>query len=388
MKKICCVILSRANYGSIKSLMSEIKKNSSFKLQIITGASAVLKKFGDVDRIIRKDKFKISYSLDFQNMNLNLNSMSKTVGLGVIEISNCLKKLKPDYVVSVGDRYETMATALSAVYLNIPLIHTMGGERTGSLDESIRHAISKLSHLHFVSNADSKKRLIKMGEDSKFVFNVGCPRIDIVKKTISSYSKKNFYDNLNSLGVGCSIKNGEDIIVVSQHPVTSEYFEAKKNFEATFDAIRKFIPRYKIVYIWPNSDPGTEQISSYVRKFREITKSNNFRFIVNMPSETYYKLLNECSVLVGNSSSGVREGSFIGVPAVNIGTRQNERLHGKNIITVKQYNKFEIHKAICKQLSSRKKLNSKLYGNGDAAKKIVKILKKIKIPKIQKLNAF
>ena len=206
MKKICFVILSRANYGSIKSVMMEMKNNSNFKVQVVTGASAVLKKFGAVDSIIKKDGFKIVQNLDFQNMNSNLNSMSKTVGLGIIELSSAFKKLNPDYVLTVGDRYETMATALSAIYLNIPLIHTMGGERTGSIDESIRHAITKLSHIHFVSNLDSKKRLIKMGENSKTIFNVGCPRIDIVKKTLSNYSKKNFFDELNSLGVGCNIK--------------------------------------------------------------------------------------------------------------------------------------------------------------------------------------
>ena len=200
-KKICFVILSRANYGSIKSVMKAIQKDKKFDFQLIVGASAVLKKFGSANKEIRKDGFKINEYLDFQSAELSLESMSKTVGLGLVGLSSLLKKLKPDFVLTVGDRYETMATAIASTYMNIPLIHTMGGERTGTLDESVRHSISKLAHLHFVANNESKKRLIKMGERSNRIFNVGCPRIDTVRKALRSYTRKNLLKAINKVGV-------------------------------------------------------------------------------------------------------------------------------------------------------------------------------------------
>jgi len=385
--KICFVILSRANYGSAKALMHEVKKNRFFEIQIIVGASALIKKFGAIDKILKKDGFVINELLDFQNTNLTLNSMSKTVGYGLILISDAIRKLEPHYVLTVGDRYETMSTALASVHQNIPLIHTMGGERTGTLDESIRHSISKLAHLHFVSNKDSKIRLIKMGEDKKNVFDVGCPRVDTVKKAIKKYSKKKLLSLINSIGVGRSFKDLENIIILSQHPVTSEYNLAKKNYETTFKALKKFGNQYKIIVFWPNADPGSDQISTYIRSLREKYELNNFRFISNLPSENYFQLMNEALVIVGNSSSAIREGAYIGIPGVNIGTRQDSRLKSKNILNIK-YNEKLIFEAIKKQIKKKKYKSDKIYGNGSASKKILNIILKIKNLKVQKLNVY
>lgn len=387
-KKICFVILSRANYGSIKSLMHEVRNNKKFTIQVIVGASAVLKKFGNVSNEIKKDGFRINSFLEFQSSSLLLETMSSTVGNGLLKISESLKSLKPDFVFTVGDRYETMATALATVYQNIPLCHTMGGERTGTIDESIRHAISKLSHFHFVANNDSKNRLIKMGENKKYIFNVGCPRIDIVKNTLKKYSKKNLISALNRIGVGVKLNLDDKLIIFSQHPVTSEYKYSKNYFSETLQAINKIDKKYKIIYLWPNSDPGSDEIAGKIRLMREREKfsMSNFRFITNLSPELYFQLMRESKVIVGNSSSAIREGAFIGTPAVDIGTRQSTRLKAKNVIMV-NYDTKKIHKAIIKQLGQKFK-KSNLYGNGNASKRIVKILSKIDKVDIQKLNTY
>jgi len=387
-KKICFVILSRANYGSIKSLLHEIKKSSEFKLQIIVGASAILSKFGNVKNIIERDGFKIDANLDFQSSNLNLSSMSDTVGKGIIQISEVLKFIKPDFVFTVGDRYETMATALASIFLNIPLCHTMGGERTGTIDESIRHSISKLAHFHFVSNNDAKSRLVKMGENKKNIFNVGCPRIDIVKKILSNYSKKELIKKLNNLGVGSKVMQSDRLIIFLQHPVTSEFNKNKENFKETLKAIDRLKDRFKVIYLWPNSDPGSDDIATVIRQFREKNKleTNNYRFIINMEPEIYFQLMNEAELIIGNSSSAVREGAYIGIPAIDIGSRQSHRVKGKNVIRVR-YNRIQIYQAISKQIRKKYK-SSNIYGTGDSAKKIIKVLKKLKNVDIQKLNTY
>ena len=184
MKKISVFIGSRANYSSIKSVLFAIKKSKKLDLKIILGASALVSKYGELEKIILKDGFRI----DTKIMNLvegeNPLSMSKTIGIGIIELSTILNKIKPDFVITVGDRYETLATSISSVLSNFRLIHTMGGEITGTIDESIRHATSKLAHLHFVATKKARERVIKLGEDPRYVFNVGCPRIDLVKNIL------------------------------------------------------------------------------------------------------------------------------------------------------------------------------------------------------------
>ena len=184
-KRICFVIFSSANYNSVKSVISECKKNKRFNLQIIVGASATQDKFGDVYNRILKDGFKVDFKIENQFSTDELKSMVKTTGLGLIELSECFSKLKPDIVFTVGDRHETISTAIAASYMNILVAHTMGGEVTGTIDENVRHSITKLSHLHFVSNKDSMQRVIKLGELKKNIFNVGCPRNDLIKKILS-----------------------------------------------------------------------------------------------------------------------------------------------------------------------------------------------------------
>ena len=386
IKKICFVILNRANYGSIKSLLTQIKKDKKFKLQIIVGASAILDKYGSCEKIIKKDGLKINYKIDMQTESNQPKNMAQTVGIGLMGLPEAFSKLKPNLVFTVGDRFETMATVISASYMNIPIAHTMGGELTGTIDESIRHAITKFSHLHFVSNYDAKRRIVKMGEPKENVYNVGCPRIDEVKKILKNkINLKKTFNFINYVGVGDKLDINKKFLLVSQHPVTTEYEKSKSHMLETLKALSKI--NIQCLFLWPNPDAGSDIMSKEIRKWREKNNIKKIRFVKNLPLEIYVSLLNHCSCMIGNSSSALREGSFIGVPAVNIGSRQNKRLTGKNIINCKNDEK-KILSSIIKQIKKGKYKKEVLYGNGSAAKRIIGVLKKIKKMSIQKVNSY
>ncbi len=384
-KTITFVIFSRANYNSIKSVIDEVKKNKKdFTYKIIVGASAVGKKFGNIINLIKKDGFKVHFEINNIVESNGLESMVKTTALGMLDLVEIFKKVKSDVIFTVGDRFETMATAITASYMNIPLAHTMGGEVTGTIDESIRHAITKMAHLHFVSNKDAYKRVKKLGEDKKTIYDVGCPRNDLLKSILNSKQKTEFFlKKTCEFGVGDidTLKNNEKFLIVLQHPVTTELTLSNRQIIQTLKAVNK--TNLKKIILWPNADAGYEDISTEIRKFREKNKLNQYRLIKNLPIEIYAHLLNNAACIIGNSSSAIRDGSFIGTPAVNVGTRQNSRLRGGNVIDV-DYKSDQIYNAILKQIKRIKFKRSYLYGKGDAAKKIIKILKKTKKVKIQK----
>lgn len=382
-KKIFFVIFSRANYSSIKSVLIEAKKNKNIKFKIIIGASAIVKKFGNLEKIIEQDGFKIDYKINNLVEGGGLGSMVKTTALGMIDLTQIFSKEKKiDLVITIGDRYETMATAISASYMNIPLAHTMGGEVTGTLDENVRHAITKLSHLHFVSNYDSYKRVIRLGENRKNVFNVGCPRIDLLK---DAKNDSNFiFNQIPKIGIGDiqeRIKKNEKFIILLQHPVTTEIQKTDNDIKETLLALRKI--KLKKIILWPNPDAGYETISREINIYKERKLLENFRLIKNLPIKDYASLLSNTACIVGNSSSAIRDCSYIGTPAVNIGSRQNSRLKSKNVLDVKN-NAKDILKAINIQLKRKKFPPSKLYGSGNAAKKIISIILKTKHINVQK----
>ena len=234
--KLTVFINSRANYGRIKSFLEQAKNKESIELQIVVGASGLLSKYGKVLDLIRKDGFKVDYELNFIIEGDKPINMAKSTGLGIIETSSALENLEPDAVLTIADRYETLATAVSASYMNIPIIHTQGGDQTGSIDESVRHAITKLSHIHFPASELSKKRIIAMGEDPNYVFNVGCPSIDLIKKTDLNYKKDMFN---KSFGIGDKIDFEKPYIVVLMHPVTTEYINNSFAIEELVKAIIK-----------------------------------------------------------------------------------------------------------------------------------------------------
>lgn len=383
-KKICVFIGSRANYSSLKPIMKKIQKDQSLTLILFVGASALLEKYGKAVDIIKQDGFNVNEYIYMTISGGNPVAMAKSTGLGLVEISNLLNKYEPDLTFIVGDRYEMLSIAIASAFMNIPIAHSMGGEISGTIDESIRHSITKLSHIHFAANELAKQNIIKMGENPKMIFNFGCPRIDSVKKIINENNSANINKLIKKDGVGDVFKIEKNFLLVSQHPVTTEFDDGEKQINETLYALKNIQKKsdIPIIMLWPNVDAGTDKISQGIRKFREKNKLSNFHFFKNLPLEIYIHLLNKTKCLIGNSSSGIREGAYLGTPVVNIGTRQNYRLQGKNVINV-GYNKEKIKDAILKQIKNGKYKSESIYGKGNASSKIIKILKNINI-KIQK----
>lgn len=385
MKKICVFVGSRANYSSIKSVMMSVKNHPDLELQLVLGASAVLDRFGKVEDLIIKDGFVPNFTFHNIVEGENPITMAKSTGLGLIEASSILANLKPDYVIIVGDRFEMMSITLAAAYMNIRIAHTMGGEVTGTIDESIRHAITKFAHLHFAASDDAKQRILKLGEDPNYVFNVGCPRMDLVVNELKNDSQKVLSTLFQDFtGVGPSYLDlSKPFLLVSQHPVTTEFGNNRAQIEETLYALDEL--QIPTIMLWPNIDAGSDDISTGIRVYREIYNKESDKWLKlfkNLPTHIYIHLMNSCACLVGNSSSGVREGATIGTPVVNIGTRQNKREMGPNVINV-GYNRHEIKEAILQQMEHGKYNNSFIYGDGNAGFQIANILANSN-PSIQK----
>lgn len=374
-RKICVVVASRANYGRIKATLRAIQEHPDLELQIVVGASAMLHRFGKVVDIMERDGFSINARVYFVIEGENPTTMAKSTGLAIIELSTIFENLQPDIVLTIADRYETLATAVAASYMNIPLAHTQGGEVTGSIDESVRHAISKLAHIHFPTTPLSAQRLIQMGENPKNVFTVGCPSIDAIAELNLSMSQ-DFIERYQVKGVGASIDFTKPYVVVLQHPVTTEYGRGVDQITETLEAV--YALKMPTVWLWPNVDAGSDDISKTLRIFRETRKPDFMHFYINFPVEDYATLINNSACIIGNSSSGLREGSYLGVPCVNIGTRQQNRERGANILDV-PYDRNEILAAVKKHLEHGRYAPNQLYGDGRSSKRIVDILATINL---------
>ena len=381
MKKICVFVGSRANYSSIKSVMSAVKAHPKLELQVVLGASAILDRFGKVEDLIREDGFEPDFVFHNLIEGENPATMAKSTGLGLMDASMIFNNLKSDMLVVVGDRFEMMSVTLAAAYMNIRIVHTMGGEVTGTIDESIRHAITKFAHIHFPANKDSRDRIVKMGEDEKYVFNVGCPRTDLVADELKNDSYEVLKDLFKTYGgVGREFDLSKPYLLVSQHSVTTEYGGNRKQIEETLKALEELA--MPVIMLWPNADAGGDDISTGIRTFREKKNPQWLHLFKNLPTHIYIHLMNTTACLIGNSSSGVREGAFIGTPVINIGTRQNKRLRADNVEQV-GYDFHEILAGIKKQLEHGKYKSSDIYGDGKAGVQIAEILVNAE-PSIQK----
>lgn len=380
MIRICTVIGSRANYASIRSALECMQKSNKIESVIVCTASAVVDKYGLVADEINKDGHKVSHHLYNLVEGDDPIAMVKTTAASMIDLSNVFKEVKPDYVITIGDRYETLATAIAASYMNITLIHTMGGEVSGTLDESIRHSVTKLSHLHFVSNKDAMNRVISMGEKPSSVYNVGCPRIDYISNK-KPLSLDELNDKLNSVGVGSTLDLKKPFIVVLYHPVTSEIDDMPNQINQVL--MSTLNNKFQYVILFPNSDSGNLTISSKIRSFRENNDLRNHRFFKHIKQHQYISLLHYAKCLIGNSSSGIRDSAFLGTPVINIGSRQAGRLAGDNVINCNA-NSQDITEAINYQLKKGKYKRDFIYGDGNAGKKLVKILLEIDKPSSQK----
>ncbi len=370
MRKVCVVVGSRANYSSIKSVMRAIRQHQGLQLQLVTAASALLDRYGSAGDIIEQDGFEPEARVYMLIEGENPTTMAKSTGLGLLELPSVFEKLKPDVVLTVGDRFETMATTLAAAYMNIPLAHTMGGEVSGNIDESIRHAVTKFANVHFPACSEARDRIVGMGENPEHVYLVGCPRIDLVAEVVQKHRSRPNADVFGE-GVGGKFDLTRPFVMVSQHPVTSEYGEGENQIRETLAAVQKIgLPA---LVFWPNADAGSEDVARGIRKFREHNDDSNFHFFKNLPTESYIQLMARTACLIGNSSSAIREGAFVGTPSVNIGSRQHKRQRGKNVVDV-DYDRNLIAAAIDQRVKHGPYPSEPIYGTGDAGERIAAVL--------------
>lgn len=381
VRKICIVVNSRANYARIKSVMRAVQRHNRLELQLIVGASALLYRYGNVVELIRDDGFEPSAVVYSIVEGENPTTMAKSTGMGIIELSTQFENLQPDIVLTVADRFETMATAIAASYMNIPLAHTQGGEVTGSIDESVRHAITKLAHVHFPATELARDNVVRMGEDPATVHLTGCPAIDLlVDNDLSLHPGV-----LNhGKGVGPSVDPGAPYMIVLQHPVTTEYGSGFDQIGATLDAVDRV--GLQTVWLWPNVDAGSDDVSKGLRMFRENNPDASIHFYRNFAAEDYACLLNNAACIVGNSSSALREGAFLGVPAVNVGTRQQGRERGVNVVDA-DYNADDIEQALRAQIAHGRYSGSTLFGDGQSGQRVANLLADAEIS-VQKRLAY
>jgi UDP-hydrolysing UDP-N-acetyl-D-glucosamine 2-epimerase len=369
VKKVCVVVGSRANYSSIKTAMRAVEDHPELELQLVVGASALLDRYGSVADLIERDGFAPSERVFMLIEGETPSTMAKSTGLGLLELPTAFERLAPDVVITVGDRFETMATALAATYMNIPLAHTMGGEVSGNIDESIRHAVTKFAHLHFPASQGAADRIVKLGEDPESVHLVGCPRMDLVAEVLADDG--NGLSDLFETGVGGRFSLEEPFLLVSQHPVTTEYGDGKRQIQETMKAVQALdVPA---IVLWPNADAGSEHIAAGIRQFREHNDDSKLHFFKNLPTSDYIKLMSRTAALVGNSSSAIREGAFIGTPAVNIGPRQDGRDRGSNVVDV-DYDSGAIADATRTQMANGRYEMEPIYGDGHAGERIADVL--------------
>lgn len=367
-RKVCIVIASRANFARIRSTALILNQYENVEVEIIAAGSALLYKYGKVVEQI-EELFPKVYRASFIIEGDTPTEMAKSTGLAIIELSNIFDYSRPDIVLTIADRYETIATAIAASYMNIPLAHTQGGELTGSIDESVRHSITKLAHLHFPSTKAARKNLIQMGESSENIILSGCPSIDLALE-----AEKNFDPDLDLFhlygGSGHKLEWEKEFLVVLQHPVTTSYESTLKQIEETVKAV--IDQKMQVAWLWPNVDAGSDIISKRLREIKN-TSEYKIRFFRNFNPEHYIQLLIKSNLLIGNSSSGIRECSALGIPNINIGDRQNKRQRGKNTFDC-IHDEDEIKKGIEKQLNMKRYERSNIYGDGKSSEIISKSL--------------
>ncbi len=368
-KNVCVAVTARPSYSRIRSALEALRDTQGVHLDVLCSSSALLDRYGRVVDLIREDGFNVVEELyTFVEGNEPVNMALTTSNL-LQHSASFLNRRKPDCVVSIADRYETLATATAAAYLGLPLVHVQGGELTGNIDEKVRHAITKLSDFHLVSNEKAKERLIRMGENPDTICVTGCPSIDLALKA------KDLDDTLLTealqAGVGEEIDINQDFLALMQHPETDCYQGSFERMQTSLDIIEEIkIPTF---VFWPNVDAGSDATSKAIRFFKEKKKDFPVFYVKNLEGKLFLKLLSKSRCLIGNSSVGVRECGFMGVPVVNIGERQFGRDRSENVRDC-TWDKRDIRGALEAQLSNGEYSQSHLYGDGYAGKRIAEFI--------------
>ena len=373
-RRICFPITSRAYYGRSQLLIHKLHAHDGIELELMLGGAILLDKYS---RHIADDIEAGGFSISGSFLNVieggNHVAMAKTACLTALEFTNGLHSLSPDVVVICGDRFEQLAIAMAAAYLNITLAHIEGGDVTGSIDESVRHAITKLSHLHFVTNDEAQRRVLAMGEDPRFVFNTGSLDVELASRVTKSLTTT----EINAYGVGHTVDITKPFLVVIQHPVTTEQ-NNRAHIETTMSAVAAL--GMPAIWFWPNPDAGTAEMSESLRHVREqhAELTERMRFITNIPADDFVALLRQAACVVGNSSAGIKECSYLGTPVVDIGGRQQGRLIAAHVANV-PYDGAAIQTAITRQLAHGRYAPSTLYYRPDTSDRILDVLANVEL---------
>ncbi len=370
-RKICVVLTTRGNYAKMKSVIRNILSDARLELQLVLGGMVVLEKYGRILNTPEGQRLPVARTINFVIEGESLLTMSKSAGLAMIEFSTAFDDLKPDVVIVIADRFECLPIAMAAAYMNIPVAHVEGGEVSGSIDESIRHSITKLSHVHFPASREAALRIERMGEDPATIFPVGGTSMDAIRELdLDDLEPVRKYQRDHGMGPLIDLIPGQYLVLI-QHPVTTEYEANLVHVLETIDALEAL--GMPTAWILPNMDAGSDGINKAIRQFRESRQPKYIHFFKSLPIECYAPLLKNAACLLGNSSSGIRESAFLGTPSVNIGSRQNGRERGRNVVDV-GYDHREIAEAVRHQLQHGPYEPDHVYGDGHAAEKIVAIL--------------
>lgn len=379
-RKVCVVLVDRANYGRMKPVMQAIKDHPALQLQVLATGTMVLERFDQPVQVVRKDGFHVDGEIYIELEGSTPTTMAKSVGFGLMEFASEFHRLKPDVVILIGDRYEALAAAIAVAYMNIPLVHIQGGEVSGSIDESARHAITKFAHFHFPSTKRAAEYVVRMGERADTILGIGCPSSDIARELTRELPS----DVVNSRGAGIEIDVTKPFLLVVFHPTTTEYGGEHQQMQVLLSALDTI--RMQTLLLWPNIDAGSDHISKVVRSYRAQAEVPWIRTLTNLTPENYLKVLAATACAVGNSSSFVRDAGYFGTPVVLVGNRQNGRetdVHASRVpVDMKT-----IAATVAKQLEHGRYPASTLYGDGHVAQRIAAQIATLK-PYLQKQLAY
>ena len=375
-RKVCVVLVDRANYGRLKPVMQAIAGTPQLKLQVLATGTMVLERFDLPVRGVKEDGFVVDGEIYMELEGSTPATMAKSLGYGVVEFANGFQRLEPDVVLIIGDRYEALAAAIAAAYMNICIVHIQGGEVSGSIDESARHAITKLAHFHVPSTRRAAEYLVRMGERPECVLSIGCPSSDIARMIDPTLDPQ----VLNGTGSGAEIDVDAPFLLVVFHPTTTEFGGERRQMEEVLDTLERLTT--PTVLLWPNIDAGADHISKAIRVFRTERKPAWLRTVTNLSPEDYLRALANTACAIGNSSSFVRDAGYFGTPVVLVGNRQEGREFDVHVSQVPAH-ADAIAAGIRKQLGHGRYAPSQLYGDGRVSERISRALVELE-PYVQK----
>jgi len=375
-RKVCVVLVDRANYGRLKPVMQAIADHPDLQLQVLAAGTMVLERFDQPVRVVREDGFPVDGEIYIELEGSTPATMAKSVGFGMVEFASEFQRLKPDLVLLIGDRYEALAAAVAAAYMNLCMVHLQGGEVSGSIDESARHAITKFAHFHYPSTRRSADYLLRMGERPETILGVGCPSSDIARQIDRTLSPK----VVNGVGSGAVIDVDRPFLLVIFHPTTTEYGGERRQMEQVLEALGEL--ETPTVLLWPNIDAGSDHVSKAIRSFRERVRPGWLRTLINLAPEDYLKILANAACALGNSSSFVRDAGYFGTPVVLVGNRQEGRETDEHVTPVPPV-AADVAEAVRAQLEHGRYAPSTLYGDGHVAERVARTIASLE-PYVQK----